>query len=483
MPPRTPRPAPRPRRDPLTSPADRLAPAGTPFEPHAPLRERGVVVAADARRDAYQVRTNSGRVLTVGRGRSSLGDHDRLPVGTPVRVDHGLGAPYIDLILPPETADAPRDNPVSVTDTAGHGGEDPVLDRNMRVGGRAAGEPTDVLPGDFVRTSPDGAAVGALHGKVALLKGSPLAQVRAYGETDTLELVAGLLRLVTWMGEARVVNDDGRVSFQFRGGSDQTTETGPDEERYTIHFDLGHTGDVLDFRITTPQGQTLFRVHVDAEGRLSTYARGGVAQEGGGTRAPVRVAGDHEVEVGGTQTTRVGGSRREEVQASRTSEVSQDDARVCGQDAVDRIGRDRDASVGGRDSLRVEGDAETRVTRGAYRVRADAGDVELAAQGGAMRLRTGARDIDVTPGARLRVRTAREGGVELGTDPDTEAVRHRELAAALNALRDDYVRFKAAVISHVHAGSSPSPQLLPPAVAPGFAWDLGAARSRVVRLR
>ena len=68
------------------------------------------------------------------------------------------------------------------------------------------------------------------------------------------------------MGITQVTNEEGRTNMSFRGGSDQSTETGSDEEKWGIRFDLGAKGDVFNFELTTPLGQVLFRIHVDADG-------------------------------------------------------------------------------------------------------------------------------------------------------------------------------------------------------------------------
>jgi hypothetical protein len=208
--------------------------AGTPHV------ERGTILSCDARGQVYRVALNSGRTMQMGRIRSHPGDMTLLPPRTIVVVTWALGLPYIMGVLPPEVASVDSETPQSITDVTGHGGDDPVLQRNLGANSRAPDEPRDILPGDFVGTSPDGASVSALHGKVAQLRGGALAKVQAFGDSDLVQIVTGLYRMISWMGESRILNEDGKTSFVWRGGTDQITQTGADEENYTIRLDVAH---------------------------------------------------------------------------------------------------------------------------------------------------------------------------------------------------------------------------------------------------
>lgn len=235
--------------------------------------ERGVIILCDAARHSYRVALNGGRSVACNRLKSHPNDHALLPVQTKVAVSWALGAPYIIGVLP-EEVEQKDENPETVTDTVGYGGQDPVFNRNLTLNGRAPGEPNDVLPGDQVLSSGDGASAGVLLGKIALLKGSPLAKILALGNEDLIKIVAGIYSVVTWMGESKVINNEGKTSYVFRGGSDQLTQSGPDEERYTIKFDLGATGDILLFELTNHAGQAIFRLHINSEGSIDIYSAG-----------------------------------------------------------------------------------------------------------------------------------------------------------------------------------------------------------------
>lgn len=355
--------------------------------------------------------------------RMSPGDLSLIPNGTPVVVDYSLGEPYIAGILPAEGR-RPTAPAEGITGVAGHGGGDPVLATNYGVNARAGDEPNDLIPGDQVLRGPGTASLAALHGNVALLQGGRLAQVRAFGDDDALELIAGVYKLVTWMGEAKVINEDGKTSYVWRGGSDQLTQTGPDEERYPIRLDVGHTGDLINLEVCTPRGQTLFRFHVNGEGKLEIFAAGGIDQTQGGRTGPVRVAGARETDVRGDDSRTVGGVCKTICEANRYCSVSSNDELVVGQDLVLTVGRDVRVSANERLLFRAGGDAEL----------VSGGNVKIAAPSGSVTIRTGEAD-----------------GVKLGRNPRFHGVNYEPLAQAVAAFLIDYNALKASVAAHATA--------------------------------
>lgn len=380
-----------------------LAEGGGPFHPSPQSIERGTVISVDARRATHRVALNNGTVLNgIAKLRSSVGDVAILPTQTTVAVMFGLGEPYILGVLPPQAQEVSDEVPDNITGTTGHGGEDPVLNRNMGAVARTAGEPRDLLPGDAVIRSPDGAAVGALHGKLALLRGGPLAQIRAHGNEDILEVIGGVMRFITWMGESQYVNNNGKTSFIWRGGADQLTESGSDENAYTVRLDVGDTGDLVNFEVTTPAGQSLFRFHVSTDGRMEIVARGGFDWVSGADRQmanDTHIQGEQTVEVQGTRTLTVASDVTETLGGNRTTSVSTNDNLSVGQDHILRINRDQDFNVGGDLTYAAtgkvaltaaQGDMTQEITQGKftshvavgeYHITADQGDLTLEANG------------------------------------------------------------------------------------------------------
>jgi hypothetical protein len=412
-----------PRRDPvpLQPSSSLLASGGGPFQPNSPLRERGVILLVDADRHSYRVATHSGRVLDgIGRLKAHPGDTAILPINTLVRVDYSLGQPYIDAILPEEVPTPPSETASNVTDTSGHGGEDPVLQHNMTSTFRGVGEPRDLLPGDQVSRGPDGALVGALHGKVALLRASPLAQIRAMGNDDIVEVIAGNLRVVTWMGELKILNEDGKTSLMLRGGTDQLTETGADEERYPLRLDIGARGDMVHFVLATPDGAPLCDFKVDAQGKIALLAAGGIDIISGNSPSAVTAL-------------RVHGNEERTIEGSLTERVSRD--------VTEQYSGSRETSVSGNNTTHIL-QSKTEFT----------GDAWLAKATGTAQLE----------GSTVKVKSR---SVEIGFLPISHATKYEELNTVVTDLQRQLNSFQLQVKTHTHvvAGTAagPSPQLIP----------------------
>lgn len=417
-----------PPSDPLMPTAAGLARGETAFHGGAPVREIGVVIDVDAERHAYRVRTPRGTYSGVGRILQSTSDAALLQAQTTVVLDHSLGHPYIDGVLPAAVPPV-AERQATATGVDGHGGDDGALNRSLGGAFRGPETPRDLLPGDHALRSPDGAVAGAFHGKLAQLSGSPLAAVRAYGHQDAVEILAGLLRVVTWMGESRVLNEGGKTSFVWRGGSDQLTESGADEERYTLRLDLGHRGDVLNFAVTTPDGQPKFRLHVDPAGRVSVTSAGGVQSVAGvGEDSDVsdRVHGSRHVETSGDLTVRVGGGAVETVEGARSVTVSLADRTVVLGDRHARVARSSTENVEGNASYNVGGQYAATVLGAAKVTARQSYEVE-------------------TPLAKLRGQL-----VELGTSANDYAVKYNVLRTILDAFIQHVDRGFAALADHVH---------------------------------
>jgi hypothetical protein len=210
--------------------------------------------------------------------------------------------------------------------------------------------------------------------------GSPTAQIRSNGATGTLRQVARRIEQFTDFGFMRIENLQGRTSFVLRAGANQTTETGLDEEHWTIRLDLGASGGLFDFRIVEPEGRQLFRLHAGADGRVQLYGDGGVDISSGtggtavaqhdiaGGRA-TRIVGDDIKETQGSTSRTVDGSAASVVAGSDTGVVSgdanhfvgktytkaigEDETRVIGGSHTRQIGKDESVSVSGKQTIKV----------------------------------------------------------------------------------------------------------------------------------
>lgn len=472
----------------------------------ANIIERGVIMAVDAQRQIYRVRLNSGRTLMMARIRNHLGDVNVLPVGAFVAVTFGLGLPYIMGVLPPESANTQEENPITVTDAEGYGGNDPLLARNMGASSRGRDEPRDMVPGDFVGLSPDGASVAALHGKVAQIRGSALAKVQAFGDRDLVQIVAGTIRTLSWMGESRIENNDGKTSFIWRGGCDQLSQTGPDEERYTIKLDVGDTGNMINLEVCNRENQAVFRFHVDPQGQCELFAAGGFNQHSGADSNqthPIRYNGTTQTEVTGGATRTVQGPVQEIHQAGRTEEVTENYNLTVGQDFVVQAGRDLRLTASGNGYEFITGDKTStssgdykmevvtpgkvhavKTTAGEASVETTTGNFRVTTQGGQVLLDAGlglarveATQIVLAAGSGSIGLSAPAGSITIGANATSGATKWEEMNAAIQAMAQQISTLNALVASHVH-GVGPTSLTLVPLSSP-ISVNLQSARSGV----
>ncbi len=322
--------------------------------------ELGTVI--DYQSDTYTatVRTNRGRTLTgVPRMRSSPGDIASLTPGTEVLLNYDYGAPFIMGILASPAGKQQDGTRFSVTDVEGYGGQGLNKNENTAVGNyRLAAEPDDTMPGDWVHVGDEGNSIGVLSGGVNVIKSGALSQVRTHLLNDLVEVICRNYRHISDMGEFTVQNNNGRIGMRFRGGSDQQTEAGPDEENWTIKFDLGAEGDMLNFELCTPLGQTIFKLHVDADGRCELYGLNGVSinsgQQNGGTSSEENT-GNKIRTVGENQTTTIGGTETKTVGNNAKTTVYNDIETSAGNDVRTQALRDHALSAGRNMFVAVQG--------------------------------------------------------------------------------------------------------------------------------
>lgn len=360
--------------------------------------ELGVVVEYNPATHAAAIRTHSGRPLQgVPRIKAGPGDFDHLSVGTTVVITWGLGWPAILGVYDDVGATQAAIPAMSLTGVPGVGMDDPARPASAAAIYRPPSAPTDMGPGDWSRVGSMGQHVAVLEGGV-VLAGSPTAQLRSIGTTGTVQTIARRVQQVTDFGTLLIENDQGRTSMILRAGASQSSETGLDEQHWTIRLDLGASGDMVDFRIVEPEGRVLFRLHAGADGRVQVHGDGGVDVSSGSrglgeTRARsagpsrVEIGGDDEREVSGSSRTSVGGSLETTVGRAVTSAVGGDATSLVGGDRTDGVGGDLAVVVGGDLDGRVGGGRREQTTE-AWEARA--ASIELIADGPAT-LRGGAQ--------------------------------------------------------------------------------------------
>jgi hypothetical protein len=298
--------------------------------------EFGTVLAYQSDRYTATVRTERGRTLRgVPRLRSSPGEVVPLAVGTEVAISFDYGMPLIvGVITMPGDSNA-ESEAFAISDVDGVGGDGPNGATIPMGNFRGAAEPRDVIPGDWVQAGRQGNMMGVLEGGTNVIRSGPLAQIRTHLLNDLVELLSRNFRQVSDMGEFTIMNTDGRINMRFRGATDQRSEAGPDEERWTVKFDLGAEGDMLNFEICTPEGQTLFKWRVTSDGHCELYGVNGIALNSGS-----RAGGGHAEEHTGDSVRRVSGSRTSTTAGDETRQVDGNSATTVASDYAVSAGND-----------------------------------------------------------------------------------------------------------------------------------------------
>lgn len=293
------------------------------------------------------------RMLTV------VGDDSVFPRGTEVVVSWEIeDRPLIIGLLESRPAAPTELGPMRVTEVQGIGGESGVYSNDT--GGpnvRPPNAPTDVIPGDKVfRNTGLNNFIGVLEGGMNVMSSTPMAQVRTHSTNNMVEVMAWLYRHISSMGELKIVNNGGKTSLIWRAGSDQSTETGANQENWTIRLDAGAEGDMFRLAITTPQGNTLCDLHMGGDGKISFTGVGGIDMTSGPNADCRRdVAGDDVANVAGDRSEDITGDVASAVWGSRTTLVGENDrTRVTG-NASESVTGNRQRHVSRRETVVVEG--------------------------------------------------------------------------------------------------------------------------------
>lgn len=358
-----------------------------------PQYELGDVLAYNSATHTAVIRTHSGRPLKdVPQIKGTVGGYDHLPTGTTVVVFYGLGFPTIlgciDLVGQAQSAiPAP-----SLTSVEGVGDSDPTQATQGSNNYKPPGAPTDMTQGDWAQVGTLGNHVAVLEGGLSSL-GSPAALIQSLGTSGTLRFIARRIQQFTDFGQLKIENDQGKTSLILRAGSNQTTQTGLDEQHWTIRLDLGATGDVLDFSITEPEGKLLFRLHAGADGRVQIYGDGGVDLSSG----PNGIAAMRH-DIVGAQTTAVTGDSTRAIQGGAVTTVDGSSTTTIGGNAVRSVGGATTDFTGGDRDVAVSGD-ETHITAGT-RATKIGGDDDVSVDGNST---TAARLVNTVEGMRVKL--------------------------------------------------------------------------------
>jgi len=296
---------------------------------------------------------------TVPRLARDPGDLTILPPETVVVVHNALGYWVIDAVLKQAPVDPDRTPAPTVSEVPGIGGDDPAraLDPSAPTN-RARGDSLDVLAGDWLRRSPDGNFLAALAGGTNVMQSSPFAAVRTHALQELVEIFAHQYRHISAMGNFEIKSDNGKTSLVWRAGADQSEENGPDRENWTIRLDVGATGDLFDLSITTPDGQLLSRIHLNAQGKIQILGVDGVDIVSGGDPGVVGkevTASSKEQAIGGSFTQYIGQGHATQVLGSREASISGNDSTMYGNDKSEVVSRDYNSTINGRWRQKVVG--------------------------------------------------------------------------------------------------------------------------------
>jgi hypothetical protein len=328
--------------------------------------------------------------------------------------------------------------------------------------------PPDVLPGDWIRMGSQGNLVGVMEGGLTLLKASELAQVVASRTNDLLRLIGRNMDILTDFGEFRFTNKNGNCSMQMRAGSKQTTQTSPLKENYTIRADLGDTGQLVNFRVTDPDGHTLSSVNMDPNGSVTRTAAGDTLDTVFGKQTE-RVDGDREFSMGGDLTEYIFGNASERVSANKTVQAGADVMLQSGNDTG--VFSNRDISIGASRNMTVAVSGDTSAISGVNALEwtvnngsvefnigdPSAGDTGGARSGWTVMTNTG-NMLFSTNGGNFIVDTTTPNSVWLG---GSEPLYH----AAVYEMFQVFISTMGALIdSHTHL--SPAGPTSPPVVPP-----------------
>ena len=461
------------KRDPL-APSEldkRTGAAGLHRGRSAENWELGTVVVYHDGTHSADVRTMGvgGRFLPdVAQLKQNARDYDMLEPGTVVVISWDLG--FMPLIVGTvnivgRPIEALGDT--GITGVSGVGVNDPLQPVRGLHNYRPADAPPDLMSGDKVRVGDRGQSIGVLKGGIAHL-GSPTAQVRTFGLSGLLQTVAQRIQGLTDWGQWDVVNDQGKTSFILRAGADQTTQTGMDEQHWTIRIDLGATGDVFNFEITTPEGNTLFRLHVGADGHFQLFGAGGADISSGAGAAGVvqdhpgdlriNVGGNHQ-ETTGKDVSRTAGQKIADTAGTdRNVTVGNDDAKTVNNDETRNIGGNATEVVAGgsaQDAKTSNIAKQTVVLNGGYVI--DIGDPSKGANvsaEAAFKLKTYFGDITFESGADLTLtaqRTAKLDGTTVDLGQGTWAM------AKWPQFRQDLYQFLTLLLADLQAGTVGTP--------------------------
>lgn len=366
-------------------------------------------------------RQPGGRQLqNIPRKTVNTSDVSPLPIGTIVVVDWGLGFPYISGVLPINASKLRTESNSNDKKTLGGGKESVANPDDNTVGYtnayyREPGVPRDLLEGDKILITPDGNFVGAFRGGYSAIHGgtNSKARVESFADRDLVRIICENYEVLNGFGTLEVYNSEGRCGLSFRGGSDQLTESGGDEEQWTFKLDIGDPGEYFTMEVCDTSGNTKAKVNITPSGQVNWVATDGynVANAGRGTSSEEH-AGNILKRILGSVTEVIGQNKKVEVGGSRTTAISETDQKTVGHNESTSINNSQILSVGGN---------QTNTISGGSFIEANPLNVAVSTQvlNGSYFLEVGNPTAGANPAAKAGITLAvNNGDVTLGQNPD-----------------------------------------------------------------
>lgn len=325
---------------------------GDPFAPldHQRKWERCVVQEVYPDSHSCDVYTEKGKYLA---GVSWPDGGRRAPKrGSRYVVHFGLGKPLLhesnhEVKRSPPDSEVPKVTPVKDV-----GGEDHFY-AGKGSGNHRGDKPRDMLPGDWIESGSLGNLLGVLEGGTTILKASDLAQIIATQAHHMLRLIGKNIRMDTGGGTLDFQTEEGKSTLNLYMAADEETEGSPDVENFRIRCELGTDGELVDFRVTDPRGRSVYRVHVDPDGRVQKKSKRETHVINEDRRVEIGdadekiVNGDETSQVGGSSERTVGGDSRQRVGGSHRVYAAQNTAFNALQDVILNAARNMSLSASG----------------------------------------------------------------------------------------------------------------------------------------
>lgn len=286
-----------------------------------------------------------------------------LAPGTLVVINWDLGFPFIDGVLPIEYPTDTIQGTTAKQPTIGLGGNT-LTDSGDQSTATKAGDyrtptmPSDILPDDWLQTSPEGNRIGVLRDGYCMIDGGPhtKAKVETFGTKDLVRVTCEDLEVITGFGTIEFYNTEGRCGVQIRGGSDQINQTGGDEEQWTFKLDVGDTGDFFNLEVCSADGKTKAKLYISTDGRVEIISTSGLSlANGGDSPFYIESAADLLTKVAGSLRETVSGASNYIYEGNRTTKVSSRDYLTINADSVRNINANEIINIGDNQTVLISG--------------------------------------------------------------------------------------------------------------------------------